>query len=103
VASATTNLDLAISHLIHGCGLPFSLVEDPLFHRLCKLQLFGPHKRTDIAEPLLDVTFKAYYDDAKERLLREAKMYGITVGRDGATMNKCPLFKAIFPNMGWFF
>ena len=36
VASATTDLDLAISHLIHGCGLPFSLVEDlmsraPLF------------------------------------------------------------------------
>ena len=100
VASATTDLDLAISHLIHGCGLPFSLVEDPLFHRLLVRARdvnanYSAPTRGDIAGPLLDLTFKAYYDDAKDRLLREAKMYGITVGGDGATIDKCPLFNAI--------
>jgi hypothetical protein len=100
VASATTDLDLAISHLIHGCGLPFSLVEDPLFHQLLVRARdvnanYSAPTRTDIAGPLLDLTFKAYYDDAKERLLKEAKMYGITVGGDGATIDKCPLFNAI--------
>jgi predicted RNase H-related nuclease YkuK (DUF458 family) len=61
--------------------------------------------RTAISGPLLDVTFKAYYEKAKERLLKEAGMYGITVGRDGATIdNKCPLFNAIacsVSNQAW--
>jgi hypothetical protein len=101
VAGATSDLDLAISHMIHGCGGCPSLWSKIPCLCMCWLT---PGKymrvilptRTAISGPLLDVTFKAYYEKAKERLLKEAGMYGITVGRDGATIdNKCPLFNTI--------
>jgi hypothetical protein len=86
--------------MIYGCGLPFSLVKDPLF--VCVLACarevnasYTPLTRTAISGPLRDVTFKAYYEEDKERLLKEAGMYGITVGGGEATIDKCPLFNAI--------
>ena len=58
----------------------------------CKLQ---PPTCNDIGGVLLDTTYQAYYEDSKEKLLAEAPIFGIAVGGDGATIDKCPLFNAI--------
>ena len=56
---------------------------------------YSPPTRNDIGGILLDTTYQAYYKDSKEKLLAEAPIFGIVVGGDGATIDKCPLFNAI--------
>jgi hypothetical protein len=38
---------------------------------------------------------KHTYEESKAKLLEEASTFGISVGGDGATIDKCPLFNAI--------
>ena len=97
---AKEELDVAISHMIHACGLPFTLADDILFHRMLLRARdvnasYKPPASYEISGHLLDSTFSTYYDDGKEKLLREAEVFGIAIGGDGATIDKCPLFNAI--------
>ena len=100
VAHATDALDVSIAHMILACNLPFSLVEDELFKRmLIRARDVNPNYTPPTAKaiggPLLESTFEAYYDESKAKLLEEASTFGISVGGDGATIDKCPLFNAI--------
>ncbi|KAL7503401.1 hypothetical protein ACHAXN_001196, partial [Cyclotella atomus] len=56
---------------------------------------YKPPASYEISGHLLDSTFSTYYDNGKEQLLREAEVFGIAIGGDGATIDKCPLFNAI--------
>lgn len=97
---AKEELDVAISHMIHACGLPFSLADDVLFQRMLTRardvnSTYRPPASYEISGHLLDSTFSTYYENGKEALLREAEVFGIAIGGDGATIDKCPLFNVI--------
>lgn len=100
VAHATDALDVAIAHMILACNLPFSLVEDELFKRMLIRARdvnanYTPPTAFAVSGCLLESTFEAYYAESKAKLLEEASIFGISVGGDGATIDKCPLFNAI--------
>jgi hypothetical protein len=80
-SKAKEDLDIASSHMILACGLPFSLADNLLFHWMLLLARdihasYKPSASYEISGTLLlDSTFAIYYDDGKEKLLREAVQY----------------------------
>jgi hypothetical protein len=89
-------LTTAIVDMVHSLGLPFSIVEDPKFHRVISLAKFAtlnctPPSCEDVSGPCLDLSYRTLMDKTCQSLENEADTFCLTVFGDGATIKRMPL------------
>lgn len=87
---------VAVASCLLRNGLPFSLVEDNLFRRMCMSFRLVPSKyifpsAKSIRTTHLDVQYEAQQDETYGLLNTHADVFGITIFGDGATVRKMPL------------
>jgi Protein of unknown function (DUF 659) len=81
-------------------GLPFSLVEDPLFRRACMAfrgvsNKFRFPSAKQIRTEHLNDQYEAQQEETYSLLATNAELFGITVFGDGATVRKMPLINIL--------
>jgi hypothetical protein len=98
-------MDIAVADFIFSNALAISLVECTKFQQLLNCARFippsySPPNRTKMTRNLLDGLYQSAYNKQIESLLKQAKVFGISVFGDGATIKKVPLmnFLASSPN-----
>ncbi|MGL5935151.1 MAG: hypothetical protein ACRCZI_05965 [Cetobacterium sp.] len=90
----------ALVSAILRLGLPFSLVEDPLFRRACMAfrgvsnKFCFPSAKQIRTEHLND-QYEAQQEETYSLLATNAELFGITVFGDGATVRKMPLINIL--------
>jgi hypothetical protein len=89
--NAPTCMDVAIADFIHSHLLPFSLAQDPKLMKIIKEArklgpLYSPPHRNDIAWKYIDALYVSHWKEQMKTLLLEARIFGITVFGDGATI-----------------
>jgi Protein of unknown function (DUF 659) len=95
-ARATTAVTSAVLRL----GLSFSLVDDPLFCRMCmSFRGVSDHYKFPSRESMRTVHLNDQYNAQQERtygmLATDADVFGLTVFGDGATVRKMPLINVL--------
>jgi archaellum component FlaF (FlaF/FlaG flagellin family) len=93
-------LTVAIADLIHSCGLPFSLADDPKLTRIIKLargvaSTYKTPTRQDVAGRLLEFNYNQLQARHFERLKADAATYGLALYGDGATVKRMPLLNIL--------
>ena len=93
-------MDVAISDFIHSNCLPFSLAEDSKLMTIINIARnlggnYMPPSRKDIGGRILDALYITNWKDQMHTLLSEAKVFGITVFGDGATIKTVPLVNVL--------
>ena len=93
-------LTVAIADLIHSCGLPFSLADDPKLTRIIKLargvsSAYKTPTRQDVAGRLLEFNYNQLQARNAERLQADAATYGHVLYVDGATVKRMPLLNIL--------
>ena len=103
--AASDRMDIAVADFIFSNALPISLVECTKFQQLLKCARFippsySPPNRKKMTSNLLDGLYQSAYNKQIESLLKQAKVFGVSVFGDGATIKKVPLmnFLASSPN-----
>jgi hypothetical protein len=99
-ASNELALTVAIADLIHSCGLPFSLVNEPKLARIIKLSrgvtsTYTPPTRQDVANRLLKFNYNECLKKNDELLLKDSSVYGLALSGDGATVKRMPLLNIL--------
>lgn len=99
-ACNNTKLSVAIADMIHSDGLPFSFAGSSRLAKVIRLSKlvdkdFKPPSRNVVAGSLLELSYKANWEENKEILLAEAEMFGISLLGDGATIGKMPLMNVL--------
>ncbi len=89
--NAPARMDVAIADFIHSHLLPFSLAQDPKLMKIIdEARKLGPGykapDRHDIAGKYLDALYVDHWKEQMKTLLSEARVFGITVFGDGATI-----------------
>ena len=98
--SNNATLEMAIADFFHSENIADSVVESPRFARLVRLcRLVGddfviPNRRK-IGGELLDLNFQTTYKSNKEKLLKEARVFGLAFLGDGATIKRMPLMNVL--------
>jgi hypothetical protein len=97
---AATRMDVAIADFVHSHLLPFSIGSDAKLHQIIKIarQLaptYNPPNRNDISGKLLNSLYESNWNKQMQSLMSEAKIFGITVFGDGATIKTCPLINIL--------
>ena len=94
--SEESKLTVAIVDLIHSCGLPFTIADDPKFQKVLfhakgvdLLNYVLPNQNQVVGE-LLDLNHAQYMDHNTDELLQECIAFGLTLFGDGATVKKLP-------------
>ncbi len=93
-------MDVAIVDFIHSHCLPFSLAED---HKLMKIieeaRNLGPSNsppnRNDIGGKSLDALYVMHWKEQMKTLLSEARIFGVTVFGNGATIKTAPIVNVL--------
>jgi hypothetical protein len=98
--NAPARMDVAIADFIHSHLLPFSLAQDPKLMKIIEeARKLGPGykapDRHDIAGKYLDALYVAHWKEQMKTLLSEARVFGITVFGDGATIKTVPLVNVL--------
>ena len=93
-------MDVAIADFLHSHCLPFSLAEDSKLMTIIDIARnlqsnYRPPSRKDIAGRILDALYITNWKDQMHTLLSEAKVFGITVFGDGATIKTVPLVNVL--------
>jgi hypothetical protein len=93
-------MDVAIADFIHSHLLPFSLAQDPKLMKIIEeARKLGPGykapDRHEIAGKYLDALYVAHWKAQMKTLLSEARVFGITVFGDGATIKTVPLVNVL--------
>jgi len=93
-------VEMAIADFFHCENIPDAVVESSRFKRLisvCRLvgDKFVPPNANKIGGALLDLNFKMTYERNKEELLKEARVFGIAIMGDGATIHRMPLMNVL--------
>jgi hypothetical protein len=93
---ATEQMDIAIADFIFSNGLLISLVERAKLHRLIQSARHIPPKytppyRKKMAGPLLEDIYQSTYDEQMRSLLKESKVFGISLFSNGTTIRKVPM------------
>jgi hypothetical protein len=103
--AASDRMDIAVADFIFSNALSISLVECTKFQQLLKCARFiapsySPPHRKKMTSNLLDGLYKSAYNKQIESLLKQAKVFGVSVFGDGATIKKVLLmnFLASSPN-----
>ena len=89
-------MDVALSDFLHSHCLPFLLADDAKMLQLIHVALslgpcYKPPSRKLIAGKYLDAIHETSYKQQMTALLSEAKIYGVTVFGDGATIKSVQL------------
>ncbi len=89
-------MDIAIADFIFSNGLLISLVERAKLHRLIQSARHIPPKytppyRKKMAGPLLEDIYQSTYDEQMRSLLKESKVFGISLFSNGTTIRKVPM------------
>jgi len=98
--SNNATLEMAIADFFHSENIADAVVESPRFARLVRLcRLVGddfviPNRRK-IGGELLDLNFQTTYKSNKEKLLKEARVFGLAFLGDGATIKRMPLMNVL--------
>jgi len=98
--NAELKLTYAVGDMIHCNGLPWSIVEDPKFRNVIKLAKFVSTKyklpsRREVGGTLLKVNYEQHKEQLKERLAKQADVFGLCVFSDGATVKRMPLINIL--------
>jgi hypothetical protein len=93
---ATEQMDIAIADFIFSNGLSISLLECAKSHKLIQSARHIPPKytppyRKKMAGPLLGDIYQSTYDEQMRSLLKESKVFDITLFGDGGTIQKVPM------------
>ena len=93
-------LTVAVADFVHGLGLPFSVVDDFLFHRMLVAARnvgtnYKPPNRQRIAGDLLELNFDQMMKKNAELLRKEADIFGLCFYGDGATVKRMPLLNIL--------
>ncbi len=98
-------MDIAVADFIFSNALSISLVECTKFQQLlnCAIVIppsYSPPHWKKMTSNLLDGLYQSAYNKQIESLLKQAKVFGVSVFGDGATIKKVPLmnFLASSPN-----
>jgi hypothetical protein len=98
--SNNATVEMAIADLFHCENLPDVVVESPNFSmliRVCRLvgdDFVVPHQKK-VGGDLLDLNFANRYQQYKEDLLKEVKVFGLAFLGDGATIHWMPLMNIL--------
>jgi hypothetical protein len=98
--NAPACMDVAIADFIHSHLFPFSLAQDPKLMKIIEEArmlgpLYLPPDRHVIAGKYLDALYVAHWKEQMKTLLLEARIFGITVFGDGATIKTVPLVNVL--------
>jgi hypothetical protein len=98
--NAPARMDVAIADFIHSHLLPFSLAQDPKLMKIIEEARklgpgYKPPDRHDIAGKYLDALYATHWKEQMKTLLLEARVFGITVFGDGATIKTVPLVNVL--------
>ena len=98
--SNNATLEMAIADFFHSENIADAVVESPRFARLVRVcRLVGddfviPNRRR-IGGELLDLNYETTYKANKEKLLKEARVFGLAFLGDGATIKRMPLMNVL--------
>ena len=98
--SNNATLEMAIADFFHSENIADAVVESPRFARLVRLsRLVGDDfvipNRKKIGGELLDLNYQTTYKSNKEKLLKEARVFGLAFLGDGATIKRMPLMNVL--------
>ena len=98
--NAPAMMDAALADFLHSHCLPFSLAEDPKLLGMIRVaRLLGPNykppRRELIGGEYLDAIYMESWKEQMTSLLSEAKIFGVTVFGDGATIKSIPLVNVL--------
>jgi hypothetical protein len=98
--NAPARMDVAIADFVHSHLLPFSFAQDPKLMKIIEEArklgpLYLPPDRNGIAGKYLDALYVAHWIEQLKTLLSEARVFGITVFGDGATIKNVPLINVL--------
>jgi hypothetical protein len=89
--NATARMHVVIADFLHSHCLPFSLAEDAKLAKIIEIgRTLGPNYeppfRQDIGGKNLDAIYKTNWKEQMRTLLLEARVFGLTIFGDGATI-----------------
>ena len=98
--SNNATLEMAIADFFHSENIPDAVVDSPRFARLVRVcRLVGDDfvipNRKKIGGELLDLNYETTYKSNKEKLLKEARVFGLAFLGDGATIKRMPLMNVL--------
>ena len=98
--NAPALMDVAIADFLHSHCLPFSLADDKKLMRVVEVARtlgpnYNPPSRQDIGGKYLDALYQNSWKQQMATLLSEARIFGVTVFGDGATIKTVPLVNVL--------
>jgi hypothetical protein len=98
-------VEMAIADFFHCENIPDAVVDLPSFARLVRVcRLVGNDfvipNRKSIGGPLLDLNYEITYKFSKEKLLKEAGVFGLAFLGDGATIKRMLLMNVLAMTAG---
>ena len=98
--NAPARMDVAIVDFIHSHCLPFSLAQDPKLIKIIEEARklgpsYSPPNRNDIGGKYLNALYVTHWKEQMKTLLSEARVFGVTVFGDGATIKTVPLVNVL--------
>jgi hypothetical protein len=98
--SAVTRVSVAIADFVHSHCLPFSLATDPKLMKVIEEARslgggYTPPNRNQMSGPLLDRLYEASWNEQMKTILCEARIFGVSVFGDGATIKSVPLVNVL--------
>jgi hypothetical protein len=99
-AEAKHKANVAIAHWILANNKAHNSAEEPLFAWVIRhVQQCGtdfkPPSRYEIGGDLLDATYSSYYEEEKDRLMQDSKIFGASIYDDGATIIGTPMINVL--------
>ena len=97
---APARMDVAIADFIHSHCLPFSLAQDPKLMKIIEEARklgpsYSPPNRNDIGGVYLNTLYVTHWKEQLKTLLSEARVFGVTVFGDGASIKTAPLVNVL--------
>ena len=98
--NAAGRMNVAIADFLHSHCLPFSLANDPKLTKILEIaRTLGPNYkppyRDTISGKYLDALHSTYWSEQMKTLLSEARVFGLTLFGDGATIKTVPLVNVL--------
>ena len=98
--AASARMNVAIADFIHSHLLPFNIAGDPKLMRIIDIArtlgpAYTPPHRNEISGSLLSKLYEFNWDKQMSSILVEAKIFGVTVFGDGATIKSVPLVNVL--------
>jgi hypothetical protein len=98
--NAAGRMNIAIADFLHSHCLPFSMANDPKLAKIIEIaRTLGPNYkppyRDTISGKYLNALYSTYWTEQMKTLLSEARVFGLTLFGDGATIKTVPLVNVL--------